>query len=55
VAYEFLKMHIPLEKSICSLGLDLGFWALVLSLWAFPNLILVLIVRSCIVIDKIVL
>jgi hypothetical protein len=54
VEYAFLKMHTPFGKCIRSLGLGLGFWALVLSLWAFPNLLLGLIVRSCIVIEKIV-
>jgi hypothetical protein len=54
VAYAFLKMYTPLEKCICLLGLGLGFWALVLSLWAFLNLILRLIIQSCIMIDKIV-
>ena len=54
VAYTFLKMHTPLKKSIRYLGLGLGFWALVLSLWAFPNLLLGLIFWNCIVIDMIV-
>jgi hypothetical protein len=53
VAYAFLKTHTPLARCIRSLGLCLGFWALVLDLLAFPNLFLKLIIRSCFVIDKI--
>ena len=55
MVYAVLKMHTPLGKCIRSLGLGLGFWDLVSSLKTSPNLLLGLIVRSCTMIDKIVL
>ena len=49
--YASLKMHMPLERGI---HFPSQVWALVLSYGSFPNLLLRLTIRSCIVINKIV-